>query len=128
MMVLMGSKQQLIDWLNSELYVRGWSQSEFARRGGISSSQVSLVLSGQSAPGDRFLKALSEAFELPEMYFRSMAGLLPRMDPETEERREAQFLFSQLIDDDQTTVLTIMRALLGRQRAEGPAKVQSDHI
>jgi len=116
------------DWLNDELQARGWALNELGRRAGVSSAAVSLVMSGQRNAGPEFCTGVAVALDLPPVIVFRKAGLLPPADPETEERREAQYLFSQLIDEDQTTVLTIMRALLGRKRAAGPAKVQADNL
>ncbi len=38
-------------WLNEELQSRGWSQSELARRGGVNSSSINRIMSGERKPG-----------------------------------------------------------------------------
>lgn len=48
-----------------ELSNRGWSRSEAARRGGISSSMFDKVINGYASPGIKFLKGLAQAFDLP---------------------------------------------------------------
>jgi len=115
-------------WLIAQMDDRGWNNSDLARRAGLAPSTISTVVNGQKRPGPEFCTGVAVALDLPPVIVFRKAGLLPPADPETEERREAQYLFSQLIDEDQTTVLTIMRALLGRKRAAGPAKVQADNL
>jgi transcriptional regulator with XRE-family HTH domain len=51
-------------WLNKELNNRGWSQSEVARRSGISPSMFSQVISGVANPGPDFLIGVARAFNL----------------------------------------------------------------
>lgn len=64
-------------WINSELDKRGWSRSEAARRGEISDSMFSKVISGYANPGLNFCRGVSRAFAVPlEDVFR-LAGILP---------------------------------------------------
>lgn len=55
-----------IAWLVGEMRARGIrSQSEFARRGELSQSLVSMVLSGTTKPGMKFMVGAARALELP---------------------------------------------------------------
>ena len=117
-----------VSWLNERLEERGWSMREFGRQIDVSPSHAARIINGDALPSMKLTIEIAAALDTsPEIVLRK-AGLLPPDDPETEDRREAQYLFSQLVDEDQTTVLTIMRALLGRNRAEGQAKVQTDSL
>ena len=65
-------------WINQELDQRGWSRNEAARRGGISDSMFSKVISGYANPGIDFCRGVSRAFGMPlEDVFR-LAGILPK--------------------------------------------------
>lgn len=64
-------------WLASELDRRGWSNSELARRAGISQAIVSRVLSGDREAGSDFCVKVALALnESPEKLLR-LAGILP---------------------------------------------------
>jgi transcriptional regulator with XRE-family HTH domain len=66
-----------VGWLNSELELRGWSRSEAARRGGISSSAMDKVLNGHANPGVNFCRGIAAAFGLRLEDVYRLAGLLP---------------------------------------------------
>lgn len=77
-------------WLDRELQTRGWSQSEAARRGAISSQMVNAVVNGQANPGLDFCKGIARAFKLPLDDVFRLAGILPTPPappPQTRERR-----------------------------------------
>lgn len=59
--------ETLITWINQQLNDRGWSRSEAARRGGISSSMIDKVIGGFAQPGLDFCKGISRAFNVPQM-------------------------------------------------------------
>ena len=52
------------EWLVNELEKRGWSRSEAARRGNISSSMFDKVINGYARPGIKFLEGIAKAFDL----------------------------------------------------------------
>lgn len=75
--------EAFVSWLNTELDRRGWPRSEAARRGRVSESMWSKVISGYAKPGLDFCRGVSLAFEVPlEDVFRH-AGIL---DPKTQTR------------------------------------------
>jgi len=90
-------------WLNGELNKRGWSQSELARRAGISRPSITLVLSEKQAPTYDFCAQIAKPLDMrPEDVFR-LAGLL----------RQTRG------DDDEITyrkVLDLMRELTPEER------------
>jgi transcriptional regulator with XRE-family HTH domain len=63
-------------WLSQELDQRGWSRSEAARRGGVSSSALNKVINGYARPGYRLCEALGHAFNMPTEDIMRRAGLL----------------------------------------------------
>jgi transcriptional regulator with XRE-family HTH domain len=77
--------KDLFTWITGEVNKRGWTNSELARRAGISPSTLSLVLSGDRKPGISFCVGVARAFdELPEKVLR-LAGLIPPLPaPEDE--------------------------------------------
>ena len=75
----------LITWLNSEMEERGWSNNELARRAGLSSGGVSLVLSGSRKPTHGFCVAVARALREPPEKVLRLAGLLPPL-PSVEDK------------------------------------------
>lgn len=67
----------LFTWIDDELNKRGWSDSELARRGGISQSTVSMVRNGQRGASQVFCRAIAKAFDEPPERVLRLAGLLP---------------------------------------------------
>ena len=105
-----------IGWLAKELDQRSWTQADLARSAGVSRAQVSRVLSGMSSPGKAFCRQIARAMHItPETVFRE-AGLLPPEPKETKRSREAQQLFGDLSDQQQETMLAIMRTLIEERR------------
>ena len=62
-----------VNWLNQQIEAKGWTYAVIARRGGISKSMVSRVVSRQSQPGLEFCKAVAKALD--------EAGKLPWIGP-----------------------------------------------
>lgn len=69
--------EDFIKWLAEELQNRGWSQSEAARRGGISASMINAIMNRQTNPGLDFCKGIARAFGLPLDEVFRRAGILP---------------------------------------------------
>jgi len=112
------------EWLNDELERRGWSQSEAARRGGISSQMISVVLSETANPGLETLRGIARAFRMPlEDVFR-LAGILPHRRVIGEPRALYAFgeddevrlvrLYRELPENDRGLVIELVERLTGR--------------
>jgi transcriptional regulator with XRE-family HTH domain len=88
------------DWLTTELETREWSQSELARRAGVSTAAVSDILSGRRNVGTELATAIADALKIPQDDVYIAAGLLrPKRDRnsiieqiihEVQERPEAE--------------------------------------
>lgn len=78
-------------WILRELDRRGWSQSEAARRGGISSTSISMVISGKMNPEIKFYRGVSRAFNLPLEDVLRQAGVLPAEPPLTINDRRMRY-------------------------------------
>lgn len=69
--------EMFVKRINDELDRRGWSRAEAARRGRVSDSMFSKVISGYANPGLDFCRGVARAFDWPlEDVFR-LAGILP---------------------------------------------------
>jgi transcriptional regulator with XRE-family HTH domain len=100
-------------WLNEQMNSRGWSVRETARRGGISHTPISFVLSGEQ-PSFETCVALARAFNLqPETVLRK-AGLLPEV-PDTNELAREVYLLGLLSEEDRQEVLEIVQLKIKRQ-------------
>lgn len=116
-------------WLDRELQQKGWSQSEAARRGEMSSQMINAIINGQANPGLESCQGIARAFKLPlEDVFR-LAGILPvkLVPPElrvnqrgviynidTEERgRRIMAAFNALSVDDQVLIMVMIERLAG---------------
>lgn len=78
-------------WLDNEIVARGWSQSEAARRGGISSQMINAIINGQSVPGLESCRGIARAFRMPLEDVLRLAGILPTLPapPAVRDRRAA---------------------------------------
>lgn len=65
------------DWLLRKLVVADMTQAELARRSGISTAQISRLISGLSAPGIDSLNAIATALRLDPATVYAEAGVIP---------------------------------------------------
>lgn len=66
-------------WLEIELDKRGWSRSDLARRGDLTTAQVSRVMTRQQNPGEAFCKGVAKALGVPLDEVYRAAGKLPKI-------------------------------------------------
>lgn len=74
-------KKYFTEWLDTELKQRGWSRADLARRAHVSQSTLSLIWSGERAPGPDFCRAVARALGYPQEYVFRKAGLLDDLPP-----------------------------------------------
>jgi transcriptional regulator with XRE-family HTH domain len=70
-------KQSFSDWLLNELQSREMSQADLARLSGVTTAQISRIISGGRKPGDVALNGIARAFKMPPEKIFELAGLLP---------------------------------------------------
>ncbi len=70
----MSTQQDFPDWLQQELQNRGWNQAELARRGRLTTAQVSRIMTGEQRPGPVACQKLAHALRVPAK--ESFAGLV----------------------------------------------------
>ena len=109
-------------WFSEQLQERGWSRREMARRLGVSHSSIAYLAKGEMKPSVRMCKKIASAFLVPNQEVMARVGMLDPIPPETASRREADFLFSRLSDEEQEIVLAQMRALVERRRARADSQ------
>ena len=92
------------EWLMHELERRGWNNSELARRAGVVPSTISMIISGQKEPGDKTLRGIARAFNLPPANVFRMAGLLPTRPMGGEDVDELLFYYFRMSEEDKTAL------------------------
>lgn len=65
------------DWLEQELKEQGLTQSELARRAGVTRAAINGVLSGARGPGVDLIKGIAKAFNIPAEEVFRRADILP---------------------------------------------------
>ena len=106
----------LATWMRHELSTRAWSMREMARRVGVSHTAIINVASGRVRPSAGLCRKIALVLHVPpEQVFRR-AGFLPPAPRGTPSLLEANFLFAQLSEGEQETLLTMMRALVEKRR------------
>jgi transcriptional regulator with XRE-family HTH domain len=113
-LLTMSNVIEFSEWLEAELQERGWNAQDLARTAGIHPSHLYRVLNRERNPGPDVCVAIAAALRLPpDLVFRQ-AGILPDApisEPSTE-TRQMMALFNQLSDDDQRSILVMLRALV----------------
>jgi DNA-binding XRE family transcriptional regulator len=105
----------LARWLINQIDDLGWTQRELARRAGLSHTTINQVISEQRTPTWDFCASVAKALRIPEDEVFRLAGLKPPLPPAVAEEREAMRLFRSLPGVLREVVLTVLRALAGRQ-------------
>ena len=95
-------------WLKGELKARALSQTELAKRAGMSQAAISLVLDGKHKPGFAFCVRIAKPLGVSPVYVLQLAGLLPEDTP----------LPAVLDDNDVKEIVSIARNLPPGKRAE----------
>jgi len=99
---MLNTMSDFTDWLNAELNTRGWGYNELARRAGLSSGGVSIVMTERQRPGWEFCTKIADALvEKPERVLR-LAGLLrsePPSEATVELRRKLEYALDLLNDE-----------------------------
>lgn len=107
----------LTEWLEQELHIRGWSIRELARRAELAASTVTDVINGKAKPGFQFCVSVARALHVAPVDVLRRAGLLPSLPEEIHEREELLHYFTALPADDRQRIVILARAL-HEQRAK----------
>lgn len=106
------------EWLLHEMEQAGLSNSELARRAGVSHARVSQVLAGDP-PGNKFLSKVAAVLGKSDQDVFKAAGVIRSIDKDSPTIRELLQGFNDLSDADQKQVLDLIRGLRmvrGQQR------------
>lgn len=103
------------DWLLIQIRKSGLSQSEIARRGGISHARISQVLAGET-PGEKFCKGIAQGLNIPaDIVFRE-AGKLPQRKDDDLALREVYEIVRALNSENREQITRIASLMLREQR------------
>lgn len=104
-------------WINTETDSRGWSNSELARRAGISRASISNTMNGRNSVTWDFCASIARALSTPvEEVFR-MAGLMPPL-PESVKLDKLQSVVRNLGEDELVIVSSFADFIYQRQQEE----------
>lgn len=98
------------EWIDKELYKRGWSRREAARRAGVSPSMMNKVINKEANPGISFYRGIAEAFGISIVEVLAKAGELSEVKRD-ELSEEAEFLMSQLSPYQRQLAVKFIRVL-----------------
>ncbi len=98
-------------WLKRQLKIRGWNQTEFAKRAGnIAQSTVSTWTKGGIPNLDGYI-AIAQALEMPLPMVLVAAGKIEPPPPEVAEEDEIVRIIRELSEDERGIVIRMMRGL-----------------
>jgi transcriptional regulator with XRE-family HTH domain len=110
----------IAEYIHRAMDERDMTQADLVRKSGLSSSQVSKILSMKSEPSAEAMVAIAHALEIPpETVFRA-AGLLPPINPITEYQEILDFSLSSLDGDQLMEVLQFIEFVKQRDKAPAP--------
>lgn len=101
------------DWIAHMMNIRGWSQSELARRTGVHQTQISRWTRGIAVPDRAHRNILARAFEVPESDVHRLVGdmVAARSVAESPERQRAHELIDVMNPDTLNDLLPLMERL-----------------
>lgn len=106
-------------WLQEQISKLGISQSEFARRAGISRQAISNYINGQRMnPDGETLDAIARALKLPpETVFRA-AGLLPSKPEDEVQFDDWKYVLEQLSERDRNILRDLAEKMVKENEKE----------
>jgi transcriptional regulator with XRE-family HTH domain len=103
---------EFVAWLVDEMDSRGWSQSETARRGKISSGMINMVVNRQSGVGVPFCRGIARAFGISVEEVMRRAGILPQSGELLPEVRDWNERLEYLTAEDRARAIGMMEQVL----------------
>ena len=107
---------EYVKWVRGELRARGWSSSELARRSGLSSSAISIVLTEQQRPGLQFCLGVARALDEPPEKLLRLAGFLPIRAAYDERIDEILHCYDRMKPQAREYFVRIARALVDERK------------
>lgn len=116
---VLGNQEFITDfgaWLTDEMGRRGWSQVVLSSNTGISTGQVSRILSNERNPGADSCTAIATAFGVPPDDVFRRAGLLPPKREPSGRQRAMLAMLDSLSDSAIETLMDVANALMIREQ------------
>jgi len=118
--VIMSTVENFGDWLLNELKQAGISQSEFARRAGLSKGTISNLINGTKGVGQDSLVAIAKTLHVPTEFVFEKAGLLPPKPKRDSILEQIEHLYNSLRDPgNQQRALDYMELLQAQEERKG---------
>ncbi len=114
----MGYNANFATWLQQELDLRGWNQSDLSKAAGVARSTISNILNMQRSPGPAVCLAVANALKLPPAVVFIRAGLMPEVQGMGHIQEEVIYKLTKLSTEKQQTVLDLVDSLLARSEKE----------
>lgn len=106
---------EITEFIQSELTKRGWSQADFARRSGLTTGGVSMLLNQTRKPSTDTLAIIAQVFNLPLEEVYRIAGLLPPIAKSTAQKEQLNYLYDHLKEVGQEDLISYAHFLLEKQ-------------
>lgn len=109
-----------IEWLQTELNQRNWTQADLARRSKVTQTHISRIMNGMRHPGPQAVTNIARALHVPQEEAFQRAGLLAPQSATLDDQRELDDLLKTiagLTGDNQRLVFELVeRIKLSEQR------------
>jgi transcriptional regulator with XRE-family HTH domain len=115
-MYSMAYTQDFPTWLEERLKEQGITQSELARRAGVTRGAINGILQGVRGPGVELSKGIAKALSLPPEQVLRAAGLLPPEAKINEQMEKIIHELDGLSRDEQEEFLAYVRWLKNRRK------------
>lgn len=99
--------EDLTEFLNRQMRLRGWSERELAGRAKVSGTSIARALGRypEKPAGYEIITSIAKALRVDELNLLRMAGLLPREPNQTSMERQLLNIFRQLPEEHQSNLL-----------------------
>jgi transcriptional regulator with XRE-family HTH domain len=116
-------KKAFASWLKGKLEERGMTQADLKRASGITSAQISRLMSGERGMGEKSVLAIARALNLPPDVVFQAAGFLPKETEQTNLLKAIDHVVAALPAEEQAGVLEYAKM---RQRLAGRRDAKKD--
>jgi transcriptional regulator with XRE-family HTH domain len=114
----MATHREFSNWLIEQLDKREWTQADLSKRSGVTTSQISRILSGTRGIGIDACRAIARAFHIPEERVFRKAGFLPnRPCIIGEQKGELDDYYEALSQDNRDRLVAIAKTLHEQQES-----------
>jgi len=118
-MTAVGENLPFAEWLEDELGLRGWSQSDCARACDLNRAVINKLLNGKCKPQPVTLMAIARGFRIPVETVYRAAGLLPPITDGDDSLEELIYVFKSLQSPQRRdTAILLLKALVAEEQTQ----------